>query len=97
MANLTFVTGLLLLAELGYLTQRPVGSLIWLWLGVLGGTAMLGFVHAKIAPALRVVLDSTVTDAATKAAARNTVRIFARCNLLLALPVTFAMLAGAHG
>ena len=58
---------------------------------------MVGFVHAKIAPALRVVLDPAVTDPVAKADARNTVRVFARCNLLLALPVTFAMLAGAHG
>ena len=97
MATLTFVTGVLLIVELGFLTHRPLWSSIWLWLGVLGGTAMVGFVHARIAPALRVVLDPAVTDPVAKADARNTVRIFARCNLLLALPVTFAMLAGAHG
>lgn len=97
MASLTFFTGLLLLAELGYLSQRSAVPSLVLWLGVIGGTIMLGFVHAKIAPALRLVLDPNVTDPATIAAARSTVRIFARANLLLALPVTFAMLAGAHG
>lgn len=97
MANLTFVTGLILLAQLGYLTQRPVTSSLPLWLGVLGGTVMLGFVHARIAPALRIVLDPSVTDPTAKAAARDIVRVFARCNLLLAFPVTFAMVAGAHG
>lgn len=97
MATLTFFTGLLLLAQLGYLTQRPAGLSIVLWLGVLGGTLMLGFVHAKIAPALRIVLDPNVSDTAAKSDARETVRVFARANLLLAVPVTFAMLAGAHG
>lgn len=97
MSALTFVTGFILLAALGYLTHRPLSSSIWLWLGVLGATVMLGFIHAKIGPALRIVLDPAVTDPAAKADARNTVRVFARLNLLLAFPVTFAMVAGAHG
>jgi len=96
-ANATFLTGALLIVALGYLTQRPLTGSLWLWAGVLGATAMLGFVHAKIAPAMRTLLDTSITDPAVKGAARTTLRTFARINLVLAVPVTVAMLAGAHG
>ena len=62
-----------------------------------GGLAMVAFVHAKIWPQLQILLDPVIRDQAAKAAARETVRFYARLNLLLALPVTFAMLAAAHG
>lgn len=95
--NLTVLTGLVLLYQFGYLTSRPFGSSAWLWLGVLGGTIMLGLVHARISPAIRVMLDAAITDPDLKKAARLTVRRYARINLLLSVPVTFAMVAGAHG
>ena len=96
-ANLTALTGLILLAALGYLSHRSLVDSAWMWAGVTGAFAMLGFVHAKITPALRIILDERNEDAARKATARETVRFYARCNLLLAFPVTFAMLAAAHG
>ncbi len=95
--NLAVLTGAVLLYQLGYLTQRPYSSAGWIWLGVAGGVGMLGFVHAKISPAIRVMLDPKITDPAVKLAARVTVRRYARWNLLLSVPVTFAMVAGAHG
>ena len=96
-ANLTVVTGAVLLVAAGYLTQRPLTSALWLWAGVIGALAMTGFVHAKIRPALRVLVNPAITSVDEKAQARVTLRTFARINLLLAFPVTFAMLAGAHG
>ncbi len=95
-ANVTVVTGLVLLVALGYFSRPPPDAL-WMWIGTVGGFAMLGFVHARISPALRVVLDPQMSDAASKAEARETVRFYARLNLLLSVPVTFAMLAAAHG
>jgi hypothetical protein len=95
-ANLTIATGFLLAVLLGYLARWPVGAAWWLWIGTGLGVVMLGFVHAKIAPALRVILDPSETEPTAKVAARATVRFYARCNLLLALPVTVAMLAAAH-
>lgn len=96
-ATLTFLTGAFLLIALGYVTQRPLTPSLWLWAGAIGGTAMLAFVHAKIAPAMRKINNPAITDPAIKSAARTTLRTFVRINLLLAFPVTFAMLAGAHG
>lgn len=94
--NLTIATGAILLITAGYLARPPQYAL-WMWIGTLGGIAMLGFVHARISPALRIVLDTNMSDAATKAEARETVRLYARLNLLLAVVVTFAMVAAAHG
>ncbi len=94
--NVTIVTGAILLIAVGYLSRAPQHAL-WMWLGSIGGLAMLAFVHARISPSLRIVLDTGMTDAASKAEARETVRFYARMNLLLAGPVTFAMIASAHG
>jgi uncharacterized membrane protein len=95
-ATWTVVSGLVLLVAMGYLNRAPTGAAFWLWIGSALGLVMLGFVHGKIAPALRIVLDPTVQDGALKANARETVRFFARCNLVLAIPVTVAMLVAAH-
>lgn len=95
-ANLTLVTGIVLLFWLGYLTQAPPQRALWMWLGTAGGIAMLGIVHARISPALRVLLDPALSDPAAKAGARATIRSSARLNLLLSGPVTFAMIAAAH-
>lgn len=96
-ANITVISGIVLLASLGYLSGRPLGANVWIWAGTAGGLAMVAFVHAKIWPALQLLLDPVITDKQAKAEARETVRFYARVNLLLALPVTFAMLAAAHG
>lgn len=96
-ANITVVTGVILLAAMGYLTRRPIADGPWMWVGIAGALAMVAFVHARIWPQLQILLDPVIRDQAAKAAARETVRFYARLNLLLALPVTFAMLAAAHG
>jgi uncharacterized membrane protein len=94
-ANVTLISGVVLIALIAVTGARPLGSL-WLWVGVAGGIAMVGLVHAKISPTLRTVLDPAITDPAVKDDARGRLRFYARCNLLLALPVTLAMLAAAH-
>jgi hypothetical protein len=96
-ATWTVVSGVVLLVAMGYFSRAPSGAALWLWIGSALGLVMLGFVHGKIAPALRVVLDTTLTDASRKAAARETVRFYARANLVLAMVVTLAMLVAAHG
>jgi hypothetical protein len=96
-ATWTVVTGLVLLVAMGYLNRAPNGAVLWLWIGSALGLVMLGFVHGKIAPALRIVLDPAVQDPALKSGARERVRFYARCNLVLAVPVTMAMLVAAHG
>jgi uncharacterized membrane protein len=98
----TVVTGVLLLftsghvfASLVYGAAVHTGGVksVLLWLGVLGGLVMWMFVHMFIWPNLRIVLGQRQGDAA---AARDKVKMFARLNLILSLPVTFAMIAAAH-
>ena len=78
-------------AELGGTTYTLV-----LTLGALGGLLMWGSLNFVIWPSLKVVLGHTVTDAQAQARARQTVKRYARLNLVLALPVTFIMVAAAH-
>jgi uncharacterized membrane protein len=47
-------------------------------------------------PNIQVVLGMRAGDDLAKAAARGRVILFARLNLLLALPVVLAMVAAAH-
>jgi len=104
-SHLTLVSGVLLLFTSGYLLGSfvfptevyiPPSRTLLLWAGVLGGLAMWAFVHAIIWPNLRIVLGQVPGDAAAKDAARQQVRIFARLNLILSVPVTFLMVAAAH-
>ncbi|MGC2410402.1 MAG: hypothetical protein WA441_10520 [Methyloceanibacter sp.] len=64
--------------------------------GALGGLLMWTFVNHAIWPSLKIVLGQTAGDAGAQARARRTVKRYARLNLVLALPVTFAMVAAAH-
>ena len=64
--------------------------------GVLGALAMWMFVHMYIWPNMQVVLGLRPGDADAKARARARVILFARLNLVLAVPVTLAMVAAAH-
>ncbi len=92
--GLLFTSGHLF-ASLVYGTAVHVGGArgMLLWLGVLGGLGMWALVHMYIWPNLQVVLGQRQGDAAT---ARDNVKFFARLNLVLSLPVTFAMIAAAH-
>jgi len=99
------VSGVVLLVTSGYLLDRlmftspvyipPLRNWL-LWGGTIAGLVMWAFVHMKIWPAIRIVLGDAAGDAAAKAAARDTVRTYARLNLILAIPVTFVMVAAAH-
>lgn len=104
-SHLTLLTGLLLLVTTGYIFNDLVFSTpvyvaparaVLLWLGAIGGLAMWAFVHFIIWPNLRILLGETSADDQVKDKARQQVRTFARLNLILALPVTFAMVAAAH-
>ena len=96
---------MLLLVTSGYLLDRlvfaspvyvpPLRNLL-LWGGVVAAMAMYMFVHMMIWPGLRKVLGIEQADADQVAAARAKVAVYARWNLILAVPVTVAMVAAAH-
>ena len=65
------------------------------WGGALAGLAMWALVEFGIAPSLRQILDPAVPPQ-RKAELRDSVKVYARINLLLMLPVAFAMLLAAH-
>ena len=98
-------SGVLLLVTSGYLLDRlvfaspvyvpPLRNLL-LWGGVVVAMAMYMFVHMMIWPGLRKVLGIEQADADQVAAARAKVAVYARWNLILAVPVTVAMVAAAH-
>ena len=104
-AHVTVLSGLALLVATGYLFDRWVflsavyipplkGAL--LWLGVGAAFAMWVIAQMIIAPNLRILTGEVAADDAAKASARSRVRTFARLNLVLAIPVTFVMVAAAH-
>lgn len=104
-STLAVLSGALLLVTTGYLLPNLVyGAGVYVppsraWLigsGVLGGLAMWMFVHMYIWPSMQVVLGLRSGDADAKARARARVITFARLNLILAVPVTLAMVAAAH-
>lgn len=104
-SHLVLLSGLLLTLPTGYL----LGSLVFgapvyvslvksllLWGAAAGAVAMWAFVHMIIWPNLQVVLGQRPGNAEAKAAARAKVALYARANLLLAVPVTVLMVAAAH-
>lgn len=104
-STLTVISGVLLLISTGYLFDRWVYSTVvyvsttkalMLWGGVIGGIVMLGLAHGVIQPNLRIVLGEVPGDIDAVARAREKVAHYARINLVLALPVTFVMLAASH-
>jgi uncharacterized membrane protein len=104
-SHLTVLSGLLLLVTTGYLFDRAVfASAVYVpplrhllvWGGAAGGLAMWAFVHLRIWPSLRIALGQTKADADGLARARQQIRMYARLNLIIAVPVTFAMVAAAH-
>ena len=104
-STVVVASGALLLILSGYLLPSlvygtsvyvPPARALLLWSGVLGAFLMWMFVHMYIWPAMQVVIGQRPGDAAAKEAARARVVTFARLNLVLALPVTLAMVAAAH-
>ncbi len=104
-SHAVLLTGVLLLITSGYLLDRliftsavyvpPLRNAL-LWGGTIAGVAMWVLVHFKIWPNIKIVLGETAGDADAKARARDNVRVYARLNLILAVPVTFVMIAAAH-
>jgi len=103
-SHLTVLSGALLLVATGYLLgglalsspiYLPLARTLMLAFGALGGLIMWLLVNFVIWPGLKVVLGQT-GGAVAKAQARSTVKRYARLNLVLMIPVTFAMIAAAH-
>ena len=103
-SHVTIATGFLLMVTTGYLFDRWVFSsavyvpplkAAMLWGGTICALLMWVFVHFVITPAMRQVMaEGSHPD--TRMAAARRIRIFARFNLVLAVPVTFVMVAAAH-
>lgn len=104
-SHLTVLSGGMLLVVTGHVlgdwvystaAYIPLPRILMLVAGAFGGLVMWVFVNFVIWPSLKIALELTAGDAAGKARARQTVKRYARLNLVLALPVTFAMVAAAH-
>ncbi len=104
-SHLVIVSGLLLLVPTGYVMSAWVyGAPVYLSaaktgsmaIAALGAIAMWAFVHHAIWPNMQVVLGLRPGNGEAKAAARAKVALYARANLLLAIPVTVLMVAAAH-
>jgi uncharacterized membrane protein len=104
-SHLVLLSGALLLLPTGYLfaswvygapIHMPPVKLLLLLGGVAGAVAMWILVHMLIWPNLQIVLGEKPGTAEVKAAARTKVALYARANLLLAIPVTVLMIAAAH-
>jgi len=103
-SHVVLASGAILLLTTGYLFDRwvfpssvyiPPARVFMLWLGAFAGLAMWGLVHVVIRPGIAILLDRT-RSATEIAEARQRVAMAARVNLVLAAPVTFAMVAAAH-
>jgi len=103
-SHVVLASGAILLLTTGYLFDRwvfpssvyiPPARVFMLWLGAFAGLAMWGLVHVVIRPGIAMLLDRT-RSATEIAEARQRVAMAARVNLVLAAPVTFAMVAAAH-
>lgn len=104
-SHLTLLSGVFLLISTGYLLGEwffsssiyiPPQRTAMLTAGALGGIVMWAFVNFIIWPSLKIALGQVAGDADAKALARKTVKRYARLNLVLAVPVTFAMVSAAH-
>ena len=99
----TIVTGLILAWMSGYLVDAialgftdggastPIGIGMWL------GTVMWFNVWFIIWPKQKKALGIVEADAATKAAAANTAKMFSRTNTLLSIPLLYCMVAAQNG
>jgi len=104
-STVAVLSGLILLLTTGYLLPSLIyGSSVFmaparvgvLWVAVLAAVTMWMFVHMYIWPNMQVVLGLRAGDSDAKLAARARVVLFARLNLVLAMPVVVGMIAAAH-
>ncbi len=103
-SHVVVASGAALLLATGYLLDRwvfpsavyiPSLRAAFIWCGSLAGLVMWMLVHGVVWPNLKLLLEGAA-GAGEVAAARERLRMAARVNLLLAIPVTFAMVAAAH-
>jgi hypothetical protein len=103
-SHIVVASGAALLLTTGYLLDRwvfpsavyiPSPRALMLWIGAFAGLAMWGLVHGVIRPGVASILNRG-EDPTNVAQARERVLMAARINLVLAIPVTFAMIAAAH-
>lgn len=103
-SHVVVASGAALLLATGYLLDRwvfpsavyiPSLRAAFIWCGSLAGLVMWMLVHGVVWPNLKLLLEGAA-GADEVAAARERLRMAARVNLLLAIPVTFAMVAAAH-
>lgn len=104
-SHLTLASGVVLLVATGYLLDRwvflsavyiPPLKIMLLMIGVAAAVVMWVLAHMVIWPSLRILMGEVTADEAGRTVARNRVRTYARVNLMLAIPVTFVMVAAAH-
>lgn len=104
-AHATLATGLALLVTSGYLIDTLLYASavhvsgargLMLWAGVAGGLVMWAIVQFGLRPRIALLTGLRDGNADAKAKARDEVRVLARINLVLAIPVTFAMVGAAH-
>jgi uncharacterized membrane protein len=104
-STLVVASGVLLLLAAGYLLPAlfygtavyvPPARSVLAWSAVLAALAMWMVQHMYLWPSIQVALGIRSGDAAAKAAAQRRVKVLARVNLVLALPVMLAMVAVAH-
>jgi len=103
-SHVVVASGAVLLLTTGYLLDRwvfpssvyiPSARGLMLWAGVIAALIMWGLVHRVIWPNLKLILDDGANPAVLTQS-RERVLFAARINLMLAVPVTFAMVAAAH-
>lgn len=91
-AHATLFTGLVLTLPIGAsVHHRPI-----LLGGIVGGLAMWAIVQFILRPNVVRVTGKLAASDAEKLAARATIGVWARVNLILMFPVTVAMLIAAH-
>lgn len=97
MSTLTLASGVVLALFTSYLSFGGIATprAALLVLAMLGGLVMWVLVHMVIWPSMQVILGGGAPEAEL-AEARRKVKTYARVNLMLALPVTFAMVGAAH-
>jgi len=104
-SHLVVLSGILLLVASGYVlgewvfaspVYMPPVRTATLWAGTLGGLIMWALVHFAIWPNVKIALGETAADYGARNQARQALKLYARLNLMLALPVTLAMIAAAH-
>jgi uncharacterized membrane protein len=104
-STIAVASGVLLLLTAGYLFPAlfygtavyvPPARAVLVWSAVLAALVMWMVLHMYIWPNIQVALGIRPDTPAAKVAAHERVKVLARVNLILAVPVMLAMVAAAH-